>query len=109
MSNIHTYTAQLKRNKKDKEKVTVQYSIDFDGMDAEQIKTLACKFIVARTTNDWQRAEFPSAMKVNAKDFLVRRTRITDAASALKTLTMEQLLAFCKARGLDISPNASAG
>lgn len=104
---MFTYNAQYRKAKEKNAPVfDVVINIDFSECSEDEIKTLAAKYIAAKVHGDWQKTNHPNTMNAQAKNFLVRKPRTVDPMSALKQLTMEQLLAFCKERGLDLSPNA---
>ena len=76
-------------------------TLDWDGMDAELIRELAAERVLAGVGQRLKmQGHVPSEYTYKVADF---GTRKRDPLAALRTLTLEQLRAFCAERGLEVA------
>ena len=76
-------------------------TLDWAGMDAELVQELAAERVLQGMAQRFKvSGHVPSSYTYKVCDF---GTRKRDPLAALHQLTREQLLAFCKERGLEIA------
>ncbi len=97
----HKLSVNLAERGQPKQLRECSVTLDWEGMDAESIRELAAERVLAGVGQRLKmQGHVPEKYTYKVSEF---GTRKRDPLSALRTLSLEELKAFCAERGLQIA------